>query len=148
MRLSRSCSVPYESRYPRLQLTAAVQKQRTVQALVGQLLELANHQPILFVLEDAHWVDPSTHDLIRETIMATADVPVMITITHRPGWVSGIPEQPRVLTLATHPHQCAVPHRFPYYADIVDLLMARDDTIFMTGNEITDWYAGEVPPEV
>ena len=56
-------------------------------------------------------------------------------------------DQPRVLTLATHPHQCAVPHRFPYYADIVDLLMARDDTIFMTGNEITDWYASEVPPE-
>ena len=55
--------------------------------------------------------------------------------------------QPRVLTLATHPHQCAVPHRFPYYVDILDLLLEREDTIFLTGNEITDWYAAEVPPE-
>lgn len=54
--------------------------------------------------------------------------------------------QPRVLTLATHPHQCAVPHRFPYYTEVVDLLLARDDTIFMTGDEILDWYAEEDPP--
>ncbi|MGK0170509.1 MAG: class 3 adenylate cyclase, partial [Gammaproteobacteria bacterium] len=92
-------SVPHESRYARLQLTAAVQKQRTVQALIGQLLKTAKDQPVLFVLEDAHWIDPSTHDLIRETITATANFPVMIVITHRPGWVSNIPEQPRVLTL-------------------------------------------------
>ncbi len=55
-------------------------------------------------------------------------------------------EQPRVLTLATHPHQCAVPHRFPYYAEVLDLLLARDDAIFMTGDEILDWYAAEDPP--
>ena len=56
-------------------------------------------------------------------------------------------DQPRVLTLATHPHQCAVPHRFPYYEDVLDLLLKRDDTIFLTGNEITDWYTAEVPPD-
>ena len=55
--------------------------------------------------------------------------------------------QPRVLTLATHPHQCAVPHRFPDYADVLALLLERDDTIFLTGNEITDWYTAEVPPD-
>ena len=92
-------SVPHESRYPRLQLTAAVQKQRTVHALVAQLLQIARDKPVRFVLEDAHWVDPSTHDLIRETISAAAHVPVMIVITHRPGWDSGIPEQPHVVTL-------------------------------------------------
>ena len=57
-------------------------------------------------------------------------------------------DQPRVLTLATHPHQCAVPHRFPYYREVVDLLLARDDTIFMTADQIKDWYAGEVAPDV
>lgn len=119
-------SVPYESRYPRLQLTAAVQKQRTVQALVGQLLELANDQPVLFVFEDAHWVDPSTHDLIRETIIATADVPVMIVITHRPGWLSGIAEQPRVLTL---PLSRLVTRQAAHLAGLVAERSIPDDVI-------------------
>lgn len=58
---------------------------------------------------------------------------------------SELPEQPRVLTLALHPHQCAVPHRFPYYVEVLDMLLARADTVFLTGNEITDWYVSEVP---
>jgi predicted ATPase len=92
-------SIPQDSRYTRLQLTADVQKQRTVRVLVQQLLHLASDRPVLFVLEDAHWVDPSTHDLIREVITATAHAKVMIVITHRPDWHSGIPEQPRLVTI-------------------------------------------------
>jgi hypothetical protein len=26
------------------------------------------------------------------------------------------------------------------------MFLARDDTVFMTASEITDWYAGEDPP--
>jgi hypothetical protein len=54
-------------------------------------------------------------------------------------------EQPRIITLAVHPHQIAVPHRLPYLARVLDLLLARDDTIFMTGCQIADWYASVEP---
>ena len=53
--------------------------------------------------------------------------------------------QPRVLTLAVHPHQVAVPHRLPYLAQVLDLLLARDDTIFLTGSPIADWYMSVDP---
>ena len=49
-------------------------------------------------------------------------------------------EQPRVLTLALHPHLIAVPHRFPYLERMLDLLQARRDTVFMQGSAIADWF--------
>lgn len=54
-------------------------------------------------------------------------------------------EQPRVLTLAVHPHQIAVPHRIGYLEKILSILLERDDTVFMTGSEIADWYMAVEP---
>ena len=51
-------------------------------------------------------------------------------------------DQPRVLTLPLHPHVEGVPHRIPYLERVLDMLMARPDTIFMTGSQIADWYVG------
>ena len=50
-------------------------------------------------------------------------------------------ENPRILTIATHPHLTGVPHRMGHFNRILDTLMARDDVIFMTGSQIADWYA-------
>ena len=54
--------------------------------------------------------------------------------------------QPRVLTLALHPHLIGVPHRFGYLERMLDLLQARDDAVFVTGSRIADWYAAACPP--
>jgi peptidoglycan/xylan/chitin deacetylase (PgdA/CDA1 family) len=53
---------------------------------------------------------------------------------------------PKVLTLGLHPHLIAVPHRIGYLARMLDTLQARDDTVFMTGGEIADWFAEAAPP--
>ena len=50
---------------------------------------------------------------------------------------------PRVLTLALHPHVMGVAHRSDVLAQCLDLLLARDDTIFVTGSEIADWFIAE-----
>lgn len=52
---------------------------------------------------------------------------------------------PRVLTLALHPHIIAQPHRFPCLKKVLDMLQARGDTIFMTCDEIGDWYKTNAP---
>ena len=54
--------------------------------------------------------------------------------------------QPRVLTLALHPHLIGVPHRFAYLERMLDLLQARDDTTFGVGGQIADWYVSACPP--
>jgi allantoinase len=46
----------------------------------------------------------------------------------------------RVLPIGLHPHLMGVPHRIGYLERMLDDLMARDDTIFMAGGEIADWF--------
>lgn len=55
-------------------------------------------------------------------------------------------DAPRILTLGLHPHIIAVPHRLKYLAAVLDMLMARGDTVFMQSSEIADWFIGESPP--
>jgi len=47
---------------------------------------------------------------------------------------------PRVLALGLHPHLIGVPHRIGMLERMVDDLLARDDTVFMTGAGIADWF--------
>ena len=53
--------------------------------------------------------------------------------------------QPRVLTLALHPHLIGVPHRFAYLERMLDLLQRREDTVFVVGRQIADWYMAASP---
>ncbi len=48
--------------------------------------------------------------------------------------------QPRVLTLALHPHLVGVPHRAYYLAKALDMLARRTDTVFVTSSQIADWF--------
>ncbi len=48
-----------------------------------------------------------------------------------------------LLTLPLHPHLTGVPHRIGFFCDILDMLLARGDTVFMVGRQIADWYLGE-----
>jgi peptidoglycan/xylan/chitin deacetylase (PgdA/CDA1 family) len=50
---------------------------------------------------------------------------------------------PRILTLGLHPHIMGVPHRLKYFAETLDMLKARPDTIFMTSTALADWFASE-----
>ncbi len=47
---------------------------------------------------------------------------------------------PRVLPIGLHPHLIGVPHRIGYLERMLDDLLARDDTVFMTGSQIADWF--------
>lgn len=47
---------------------------------------------------------------------------------------------PRVLTIALHPHLTGVAHRVGYVAKILETLQARDDVVFMVGGAMRDWY--------
>ena len=52
----------------------------------------------------------------------------------------------RVMVLPLHPHLVGVPHRMNWFNKILDVLTARDDTVFCTGSRIADWYASVEPP--
>jgi hypothetical protein len=47
---------------------------------------------------------------------------------------------PRVITLSLHHHLNGVLHRIRYVEKMLDALLARRDTVFMTGGQIADWF--------
>jgi len=89
-------SLSGERRYGTLDLTPAQLRDRTITALADQVLALSRIRPVLFILEDAHWIDPSTSALVEEIIRRTVDASVFMLITHRPDfsppWI-GYPHQ-------------------------------------------------------
>jgi allantoinase len=52
---------------------------------------------------------------------------------------------PRILTIGLHPHLIGVPHRIGFLHQMLDILGARKDTVFMTGSRIADWFESVCP---
>ena len=77
-----------------LELTPELQRARTLHALVEMVRRLAVQQPVLVVLEDAHWIDPTTLELLEGWLEHIASCRVLLLLTSRPE------HQPR---LAAHP---------------------------------------------
>ena len=82
--LAALLGVPSGERYPALTMTPEVQKRRTLRALLDQLEGLAARQPILALCEDAHWIDPSTLELLGLVIERIPQLRVLALITFRP----------------------------------------------------------------
>ena len=53
-----------DDRYPPLTLTSQRQRQKTLETLLAILLAEAARQPVLFIVEDLHWVDPTTLEFL------------------------------------------------------------------------------------
>jgi predicted ATPase len=73
-----------EDRYPPLALSPQRQRQKTLETLVALLLELAERQPMLFILEDLHWTDPTTLELLNLVIEQIPTASILTVLTCRP----------------------------------------------------------------
>jgi class 3 adenylate cyclase/predicted ATPase len=73
-----------EDRYPALHLSPQRQRQKTLETLVAILLEHAEHHPVLFILEDLHWADPTTLELLNLMIEQIPTTPILTLLTCRP----------------------------------------------------------------
>lgn len=77
-------SIPLGDRYQQPAFSPQRQKQLLLQTLLGHLTALAERQPVLFFLEDAHWMDPTTQELLDLTVEQVPRIPVLMVVTHRP----------------------------------------------------------------
>jgi predicted ATPase len=73
-----------EARYAPLQLTPQRQKQKTLEAILSIILELAERHPVLFIIEDVHWVDPSTMEFLHLLITQGPTAALLTVVTYRP----------------------------------------------------------------
>jgi predicted ATPase/class 3 adenylate cyclase len=79
-------SIPSSERNPLLSLGLQQQKSTTFEVLLDQLASLTKRQPVLQILEDAHWSDPTTIELFDLTVDPIQSLPVLLIITFRPGF--------------------------------------------------------------
>ena len=82
--LASLLSIPTGDRYPPLDLSPQQQKEKTLHAFVAQVAGLAARQPVLIVVEDLHWSDPSSRDLFDLIVDRVSTLPVLVIVTFRP----------------------------------------------------------------
>ena len=78
-----------------LSLTPQRKREKLLAALLHQIGALARQQPVLMVVEDLHWIDPSSHELLDMTVERAASLPVLLILTFRPEYQapwSGLPQ--------------------------------------------------------
>src|SRR6516164_9292785 len=93
-------SVPGGERYPPPNLTPQRRRQRTLEALVAQLAGLASERPVLAVFEDAHWMDPTSRELLDLIVEQVERLPVLLIATFRPEFNLPWTGEPHVTALS------------------------------------------------
>jgi class 3 adenylate cyclase/tetratricopeptide (TPR) repeat protein len=76
-------------------MSAQLRKEALHHTLVECLRAGAAAEPLLLIVEDAHWLDPLSLDLIAELAVALADAPIALLITTRPDderWRTALPD--------------------------------------------------------
>ena len=77
-------SIPTGDRYLPLHIDSREERVKTIEALVDQIVGLAAHQPVLCLVEDVHWCDPTSLEALDQLVHRIQDVPVLVVITYRP----------------------------------------------------------------
>jgi class 3 adenylate cyclase/tetratricopeptide (TPR) repeat protein len=79
-------SLNFEDRYGSLDLPAAQVKQQTLDGIVSDLLARADRSPVLLLFEDAHWIDPTSNELLQLLVSRIQQAPILVVVTFRPEW--------------------------------------------------------------
>jgi predicted ATPase len=93
-------SLPASERYPLPNLSSQRKKEQTLEALIRRLEGLANQQPVAMVFEDAHWIDPTSRELLDRAVERVRSLPVLLVVTFRPEFEPPWTGQPQVTVLA------------------------------------------------
>jgi predicted ATPase len=92
-------TLPASERYPLPDLSPQRKKERTLQALIRQLEGLARQRPVMVIIEDAHWIDPTSLELLDLTVEHVRGLAVLLIVTYRPEFQPHWVGQPQVTML-------------------------------------------------
>jgi class 3 adenylate cyclase/tetratricopeptide (TPR) repeat protein len=77
-------SIPASGACSPLQLTPIQKRQRTFSALADQFRNLAQNAPVLAIVEDAHWIDPTTAEYLDLIVRSVGDMAALVIVSARP----------------------------------------------------------------
>lgn len=85
-------SLPVAAPYTRSEAPLRTQRERIMRFFAGQMATLAANRPALVVIEDLHWCDPTTLELLSRVISDPAPLPIFLLLTTRPEFQPPWPE--------------------------------------------------------
>jgi len=91
--------IPTRGRYPPIEISPQLQRMQTLSVLIDQLLGLATLQPVLVLVEDVHWIDPTTLEMLELGLDRIARSQVMMVFTSRPDGAPSLAAHPLVTRL-------------------------------------------------
>jgi predicted ATPase/class 3 adenylate cyclase len=138
-------SLPLGDNYAPLAFSPEQQRQKTLHALLTILLHSAAQQPVLFVMEDLHWVDPTTLELLSLLVDQGPTARILVLLTFRPDFSPPWTGRSHLtqITLPRLPrHQAAemigrVAHRKALPAEVVGQVVAKTDGVPLFVEELT-----------
>jgi class 3 adenylate cyclase/tetratricopeptide (TPR) repeat protein len=92
-------SLRLPERYAPLEISPQLQRKRTLEALLAWLFALSEKQPVVLLVEDLHWIDPSTLEWLGLAIEQCPTANLLLLLTHRPEFEPPWPARGHVLAL-------------------------------------------------
>ena len=128
-----------------LQPDAQRQRDLLLEALAGILERLALVRPLLLVLEDAHWIDPTSLQLLELVIGRLGRWPILLVATYRPEFQPDCRGQPHVAHIEVQPIDADVAGRLVRHVPggrhlpdaVVHGIVARSDGVPLFIEELT-----------
>jgi predicted ATPase len=92
-------SLSNDGRYPPLDIAPEERRRRTLEALAFQLQALSRSNPVLMIVEDAHWIDPTSLEAFGRAVDQIKSLRVLLIVTFRPEFKPTWIGQPYVTAL-------------------------------------------------
>jgi predicted ATPase len=143
--LAALLSLPPPADYAPLTLSPAQQKRQTLQALLTILLCIAAQQPVLFIMEDLHWVDPTTLEFLTLLVDQGPTARILALFTFRPDFSPPWTGRSHLtqVTLNRLPRRQAaeltgrVAHGKALPAEVIEQVVAKTDGVPLFVEELT-----------
>jgi predicted ATPase len=134
-----------DDQYPALALTPQRQKQKTLEALLALLVAYAAQEPLLLIVEDLHWVDPSTLEFLSLLVEQGPTARMLTLCTFRPQFTPPWPPRAHIaqLTLTRLPRPqvrrmiTAVAGGKALPAEVVQQIVTKSDGVPLFVEEMT-----------
>ena len=143
--LAALLSLPLTADYAPLTTSPEHQKQQTMHALLTILLRIAAQQPVLFVMEDLHWVDPTTLEFLSLLVDQGPTARILALCTFRPDFSPPWTGRSHLTQVTVHrlPRRQAmevirqVAHSKTLPSEVVEQIVAKTDGVPLFIEELT-----------
>jgi class 3 adenylate cyclase/tetratricopeptide (TPR) repeat protein len=98
--LASLLSIPARERYHALDMAPSELKERTIAALIAIFVGLTRGAPLLALLEDAHWIDPTSVDVFSRLVERLRGLRALLVVNFRPEFAAPWLGRPHVTALA------------------------------------------------